>query len=102
MMFGGPYNYNRKKSFKISYSHSSADQNTFYIYWFVVKLLNVMINQIQFNEFKGGLKSWEADNQIYILFTERSGPMAGVRGRAYQCGSLEAAFTLSGLFYFLH
>ena len=67
-MFGGPYNYNRKKSFKISYSHSSADQNTFYIYWFVVNLLNVMINQIQFNEFKGGLKSWEAYNQIYTVY----------------------------------
>ena len=71
-----------------------------------------MINQIQFNEFKGGLKSWEAYNQIYtvyiyiyiyIVYREvRAYGWGKGGGGAYQCGSLEAAFTLSGLFYFLH
>ena len=34
----------------------SADQNTFFIYWFLTKLQSIIINQIQ-NTFGGGLVS---------------------------------------------
>ena len=32
--------------------HSGADQNMFCIYWFSIKLQNIIINQINFNTFE--------------------------------------------------
>ena len=43
----------RKKRFKTSYS--SADQNTFRGYWFVLELQNFIINGIHYNTLGGGL-----------------------------------------------
>ena len=44
----------QKKCFKTSYS-CSADQSTFCVYWFLIKLHNIIINQIHFNTFGGGV-----------------------------------------------
>lgn len=49
---------------------SSADQNTFFIYWFLSKLQSIIINQIQ-NTFGGGLVSGGAFNWMYFLLTGR-------------------------------
>ena len=43
----------RKKRFETSYS--SADQNTFHGYWFLLELQNFIINEIHYNTFGGGL-----------------------------------------------
>ena len=77
-----------------SYRFSSADQNTFYIYWFLIKPQNVKINRIHFHTFGGGLISGEAV-YYFIFCLQRGGPMAGGGGGGargpYQCRSLEAA-----------
>ena len=49
---------------------SSADQNTFFIYWFLTKLQSIIINQIQ-NTFRGGLVSGGVFNWIRFLLTGR-------------------------------
>ena len=55
---------------------SSADQNTFFIYWFLTKLQSIIINQIQ-NTFGGGLVSGRAFNWMHFLLT-----------RGWACNSL--------------
>ena len=89
-MFKELYNENRKKS----YRYSSAGQNTFYIYWFLIKPQNVMINRIHFHTFGGGSYPGKLIIRYTFIFClQRGGPMArgGGGGVAYQCGSLEAA-----------
>ena len=48
-------------------SKQATDQNSLCIYCFLIKPQNVMINQIHFNTFGGGLISIKAYNLIYIL-----------------------------------
>ena len=47
------------------------------------------MNRIHFHTFGGGLISGEAVYYYFIFCLQRSGPMAGGEGAAYQCGSLE-------------
>ena len=45
----------RKKHLLTSYRYGSADQSTFCIIWFSIKLQNIIINQIHFNTSLRGL-----------------------------------------------
>ena len=61
--------------------HSIANQNTFYIYWFSIKLQNVTKNGIQEKKSLKGLIYGEVYNRMYF------GPITGARAYKW-AGSL--------------
>ena len=55
---------------RLKTSYNSVHQNTFCIYWYLIKLQNVMINRIHFNTFLGELTSG-SNRKCIFLFTGR-------------------------------